>query len=558
MNWLHYLLEANLYLVAFYALYYIIFSRETHYQLNRIYLLGSSALAFVIPLIQVGILNPPVTKIQKFMVIPANLQISGSQTGVVAHGTAWPAINYLLLVYGIVLLVLLINFLAKIYRLIRLSYTHKADLHTDYKLVELPDEDNAFSFFNYLFVSPALKLSSTIIHHELIHIRQKHSWDIVYLELLKIINWFNPVSYLLQNSIKEVHEFIADSQTLNSQSNASVYTDFLINNAYGISENTLINTFFNKSLLKKRIMMLHQKRSGKAARLKYLLALPLITGLLCASTLGFSKSYALIDLAPRHAIVINKTPGKVPADTLKYRSKSKAVTSKGYKFEETAYLINNKTNYRVIITEKNGDRKQYYKNAATTAQLAMLKDKYGYTFPSMQIFNRLPPPPPMNPKAVGPPPPPPANPKEQGPPPVPPVKRDSSRGVVRFPPPSVWSSSLAELREHMLKNVHYPADARSNRVTGNVIAGFKINNDHKITDVKIINGIGNGCDDEILRALKSYNGPLSMGAGDYVFATSFYIINENGKDQYAAKPIDEGLFSKSNFLGDLAVATYIK
>jgi len=131
------------------------------------------------------------------------------------------------------------------------------------------------------------------------HIRQRHSWDIVYLELLKIVNWFNPVVYLLQNSMKEVHEFIADADTANHDLNTQNYTDFLISNAYGINENTLTNTFFNKSLLKKRIMMLHKKRSGNAARLKYLLVLPLTGALLCASTLAFTKDYKLINLAPR-------------------------------------------------------------------------------------------------------------------------------------------------------------------------------------------------------------------------------------------------------------------
>ena len=286
MSWIHYLLEANLYLATFYALYFLILKSETYYRLNRFFLLSSTILAFAIPVVQIGILLPAATGLYQ------------SQIAVVPD-TSWSIADYVLLAYGIIAALLLINFLIKVYKLLRLVQTNKTVKNADFKLVELSGENDAFSFFNYLFISPGLSLSSVVIRHEMTHIRQKHSWDIVYLELLKIVNWFNPVVYLLQNSMKEVHEFIADADTANHDVSKQNYTDFLINNAYGINENTLTNTFFNKSLLKKRIIMLHKKKSGNAARLKFLIVLPLTCALLCASTLAFTKDYRLIDLAPR-------------------------------------------------------------------------------------------------------------------------------------------------------------------------------------------------------------------------------------------------------------------
>lgn len=291
MNWLKYLLEANLYLAGFYALYYIIFRRETYYQLNRIYLLACTVLAFVIPVIQVGILNPPATGLQDVVVTVYSYASAGHH---------WLLADYILLGYALIASVLLTNLCIKIFKLIRLSRTNRKEVHSTYKLIELSDENNAFSFFNYLFIGSALINSPAIIKHELTHIRQKHSWDIIYLEILKAINWFNPVIWLMQGSIREVHEFIADSQSVSAEISPERYTDFLVDNAYGINQNILTNTFFNKNLLKKRIMMLHQKRSGSAARLKYLLIVPLMCGMLCASTLVFAKTYGWIDLAPRY------------------------------------------------------------------------------------------------------------------------------------------------------------------------------------------------------------------------------------------------------------------
>src|SRR5258708_30996910 len=127
MSWIYYLLEANLYLAAFYALYYLIFKNETYYQLNRIYLFASTVMAFIIPLIQIGVLNPAAPQLQAVKI-----------TDAVA---SWPVINYLLLTYGIIVLFLLINFSFKIYKLVRLTYTHKISAQEEFKLVELPDQN---------------------------------------------------------------------------------------------------------------------------------------------------------------------------------------------------------------------------------------------------------------------------------------------------------------------------------------------------------------------------------------------------------------------------------
>src|SRR5580692_4207322 len=107
MSWLKYLLEANLYLVAFYALYYIIFRRETWYQLNRIYILTCTVLAFIIPVIQVGILSPPDNQLED---VVATFTLRDG------NNTSWPVLNYILLGYGLIVLSLLVNLCIKIYK----------------------------------------------------------------------------------------------------------------------------------------------------------------------------------------------------------------------------------------------------------------------------------------------------------------------------------------------------------------------------------------------------------------------------------------------------------
>jgi len=447
MNWLHYLLEANIYLAVFYAGYCLFLNRETHYNLNRMYLLLSCILSFVLPVIQVGALKPA-EKIQEITLAggtnPAlTIMAAGSATvqANAADYITWDNALWAVYIIGISVLALLL--VIKLFKLVNLTTSGKRLIDNKYKLIDIEDADTAFSFFNYLFIGTKTSASDIIIRHELVHIRQKHSFDIVFIEVIKIINWFNPIIYLLQISLKTVHEYIADEQTVAYEADALAYSSFLINNAYGLNGSSITHSFFNYNLLKKRIIMLNQKRSGNLARLKYLVAVPICAGMLCASTLAFSKNYAFIDLAPKTTKPVLTSPKTATADTSNRKMRTRATTSKGYAYDETGYFINNKTDFRVIITDKNGDQKEFYKSKAKPTELAMLKEKYGYSFPKMMIYPKLPPPPPMPPGAQPdmdrmPPPPPPAPPKHGAkhlrmpPPPPPPVE---GADVNKMPPP---------------------------------------------------------------------------------------------------------------------------
>jgi hypothetical protein len=418
MNWLYYLAEANLYLGVFYLAYCLFLHKETHYLLNRVYLLFSSIIAFVLPLLQLGILKP-VTAVTPIIIdlplVVIHYKVPLAEVVPVHHYFTFQ--NGLLGVYLLGVVVLTVFLSIKLYRLFKLTHEKSAIIHDRYKLIRIGESNTAFSFFNCLFIGTKASDTETIIRHELVHIRQKHSVDIILLELIKIINWFNPLVYLLQNSLKTVHEYIADEQTALLENDPLTYSAFLVNNAYGISGPSITQSFFNYNLLKKRIIMLHQKRSGSLARLKYLVTVPVCAGLLCSSTLAFSKTYRILDLFPQRTDTIRKIapppPPRppvggshakvdIPAPRVDFATPKHPaqITGKGYHYAESGYLINGKTNYRVIIVEKNGSQKSYYKNSASPAELKLLKDKYGYQFPTMEIYAKLPPPPPLAPGPV--------------------------------------------------------------------------------------------------------------------------------------------------------------
>ncbi|WPV01006.1 M56 family metallopeptidase [Mucilaginibacter sp. cycad4] len=560
MNWLHYLLEANLYLCVFYAGYCLFLNKETHYTLNRVYLLLSCVVSFVLPVMQIGWLKPVEATTKTIVIIPQ----TGYQT-TAQKLAVHPALTFndvLIYAYILGMIALTMVLFVRLYQLAKLTKATKTLVDDKYKLINIEGSNTAFSFFNYLFVGTKTEANNIIIRHELVHIRQKHSADIVFLELIKIINWFNPFIYLLQISLKTLHEYIADEQTAAHESDALTYSSFLVSNAYGLNGSPLAHSFFNYNLLKKRIIMLNQKRSGKLARLKYLMAVPICAGLLCASTLVFSKTYGFIDLMPQQEVANKKLASThtAPADTVKVdpvRIKKADVTAKGYKYEETGYLVNKKTDFRVIITEKNGEQKEYYKSKVTPEELATLKTKYGYTFPKMLIYPKLPPPPPAppangkKPKVTNvklPPPPPPANPEkikkapkvvkvQEAVPvgnPVAPVQPSAS---VQLPPPPPPADPMNPLYKYIAKHVRYPAAARNNRITGQVTVGFKLNNG-KINGVKVLKTVDPQIDKEVAKVVSDFDEKLDgLNQGDYTLTVALKLIDSH--DKYIANNIDK-------------------
>ena len=207
MNWLRYLAEANLYLGIFYLCYCLFLSKETHYLLNRIYILFACILSFIIPVVQLGILKPSEAQ-STYTALHLPLQYVALSHTPVGHRQATNFVlqDYVLYAYllGVAILLVLLTF--KLYQLLKLTRTKYIVTNAGYKLIYICDSNTAFSFFNYLFVGTNTPQVETIIRHELVHIRQKHSFDIILLEVIKIINWFNPLIYLLQKSLKTIHD----------------------------------------------------------------------------------------------------------------------------------------------------------------------------------------------------------------------------------------------------------------------------------------------------------------------------------------------------------------
>lgn len=381
MNWLYYLLEANLYLALFYGCYHLLFHKETFYTINRYFLIGATLLAFALPLFQIGYLN-------SFFQHPEYETLTTRPGKPIAKDGSDLIKLSISSLYALVVIFFSLKLLRDLYRIIALSRTTKRCQDGQVIHIELEQGRTAFSFFNLLFIPADATGKETILKHEMVHIQQKHSLDILFFEIVQILNWFNPVSYLIKKDIKLLHEYIADELTTNEEIQKHDYALFLIRNSFGAETKQLSNQIFNPSILKQRINMLNKEKSTGRARLKLLLAVPLVGGMLCTSTVAFTKDYGIVDLYPNAV----KTIGieRYLQDTTRKKDLKKKHSS----------------DHKVVFRANSKMQAPAHPNTPPTPPAPPAKVK----FPTPKAFKQhiAPPPPPAEPRNVPAPPPPPA------------------------------------------------------------------------------------------------------------------------------------------------------
>ncbi|NRD21866.1 blaR1 peptidase M56 family protein [Winogradskyella litoriviva] len=285
------MLYSILQIIAFQALFLLVYDlflkRETFFNYNRAYLIITSILSLVLPFIKFPALKTMATK-DMVIRLPEvfigaktptvyDIQIA-EQAGIIIEQPQTP-IWQIIGIVGIVVASLI--FLVKIAKLYWLKHKNPKRWNGNILIVKLIKSSAAFSFFNTIFLGEHISETEkpTIYKHELVHIKEFHTLDLLFFEVLRIIFWFNPLVYIYQNRIKELHEYIADAKAV-KQTGKSEYYASLLNQVLDVNQVSFTNTFFNKSLIKKRIVMLQKSKSKQLNLIKYALLIPLVFGML--------------------------------------------------------------------------------------------------------------------------------------------------------------------------------------------------------------------------------------------------------------------------------------
>jgi len=279
---INYSIQIILFQALFLAVYDFFLQKETFFKWNRIYLLLTPILSFVIPLLKLDSIKNTVS--QDYMILLPEVVLN-PQAVIEQTVLSTEIINYLNEVFYVGIAFFSILFLTKLFKIIKVIASHKIIKKEKYKLVLLEDQQSAFSFFNYIFITQKLteKKELQIIQHELVHSKQLHTLDLLFFEIFKIAMWFNPILYIYQKRISELHEYISDAEVVKETDKHS-YFNKLLSETFKVENISFINQFYKKSFIKKRIIMITKNKSRKMKQLKYLVLIPVLASMLLYSS----------------------------------------------------------------------------------------------------------------------------------------------------------------------------------------------------------------------------------------------------------------------------------
>ena len=276
-TFLVYILKSSLCLALFYLFYRLLLSKETFHRFNRIALLGVMLISCLLPLVRVTVDRATVVNTSVMLMEEDMLMYPWEMQTVVQEEAVFLWREWLVAVY---LLGIFFFLLRNLWSLVRMLYLIRhsrcRQMENGICLVIHQAGFAPFSWMKYIVISQTdLDENGTdILIHEEAHIRNRHSWDLLLVELCVWLQWFNPAAWLLKQELQNVHEYEADEAVLRQGIDAKRYQMLLIKKAVGARLYSIANSF-NHSSLKKRITMMIRKKSNPWARAKYLYVLPL-------------------------------------------------------------------------------------------------------------------------------------------------------------------------------------------------------------------------------------------------------------------------------------------
>ena len=268
--------KAALVLLAFYLFFRFLLKKETFHRFNRMVLIGSALLSFILPLCIITIKKPMEETIGDNL-SPFTIGNASAEAVAEVPGIPWWHIALICLYWAgaAFVLVRLILSILSIYKIIRQGRTVSEE--DGCKIIVTDRDIDPFSWMRYIVLSrnDVEKNSVPVIAHEMAHVKYGHSIEVLIVDIFSIFQWFNPAMWMLRSDLKEIHEYEADDAVLSNGINLKDYQYLLIRKAVGKSGYSVANSF-NHSILKNRITMMSKSKSPLSRSLRALYALPLI------------------------------------------------------------------------------------------------------------------------------------------------------------------------------------------------------------------------------------------------------------------------------------------
>ncbi|THU35952.1 hypothetical protein FAM09_21410 [Niastella caeni] len=279
--------------------YYCLFLRNRRFHhYNRFYLQATLLLSVILPFIKIPVLYKPQSPVshavyQTLEVLTVN---KGEEDALGAGATTLTRLftveNTLYGLYGIGVIVLLWLLVRSLLYIKRISKKYPYEPIGDLKFFRTREPGAPFSFFRSIFWSADLPFNSRdgqqIFRHELFHVQQKHSSDIILTEIVTAFFWYNPFFHLLKKELKAIHEFLADQYAI-SDSDRYAYAELLVLQTLKAQYLPITNYFFQNHI-KRRIAMITNNQSNKMSYRSRLMALPVLALVFCSIALYAQRS----------------------------------------------------------------------------------------------------------------------------------------------------------------------------------------------------------------------------------------------------------------------------
>ncbi|QEC51512.1 TonB family protein [Anseongella ginsenosidimutans] len=512
-----YYINVNIAVALIYGFYHLALRRSAYFWANRAFLLSGLGLAFIIPALNLQpgsfsgllpdlsfpdpVLQPAFSPVYEHAVNarPAPVSIVAEQAAASSFLSVW---EWIVLAYCFISGLFLLKIFVFTHQLLQIYRKSRVIRYDGCRLVLLENSrEPAFSFFSLIFINSTdlQRTDNWILRHEIIHVKQLHSLDILLSEIVKALLWINPFVYLYQRALRSVNEYVADA--IVPEDEKSDYARLMYDYSFRNTPLSLKSSFFNKNILKRRITMLYQKKTRKM-RVAYVLVIP-FTALLLAFTTGESRKPVISLTGESHkpetaepgtnqtASGLITVSGTV-TDLMNHTIAGASIFVKGTP-QGTSTDLKGNFELRNIPS----DAELQFSMIGYQTELITLQNNRTVNIRLQRKRERL-----DNMVINGF-----ISSKDEGKPEAKPEPSPAPEGTVynfasieKMP---AFPGGKEKLISHIGRQFQYPAEARKKMVEGLVEVGFIVDEEGNVTHAEILRGIGSGCDEEALRVIKT-------------------------------------------------------
>lgn len=270
-----YLLQVIIASGILYSYYHFFLRNKKFHGYNRYYLLAATLISISVPFLKIPVYFNSYSDFPVIYKVLAEVKISNSKVTATPNSLSWQMI--LSAFYISVTLIAFTKLIVSLIRIFKIIHRNKAIKIDNFLLVSTKAQGTPFSFCNWLFWDNTISIDSEkgrqILQHEIFHIRQKHSIDVIYLECLSALFWINPFFIRIKKEIKAIHEFSADEFAMKT-SNKLEYAELLLQCAFQTNQQ-FVNPFFHNQI-KRRIAMITNSSKPSHQYLRKAMVLPVV------------------------------------------------------------------------------------------------------------------------------------------------------------------------------------------------------------------------------------------------------------------------------------------